>query len=220
MTPPAMSHADASSRTRRAGRAMQRAAGVILLCIVASRAFVAELPFRTPLVDLHAARSAQSEMDATVLRADRGELARVSFACLLLADGALWLGGAALAGWWVHRAAAKPLPAIAAKDPPWTSEKYRQVYGAIRQLRTSEYFDKDFLGMNWPAAQRDYARGSGAMMICGSWLVQELSGYTNLARRRTPTKMPASPATSSTSSPASHTRAGRLISAAESEGAG
>ncbi len=62
-------------------------------------------------------------------------------------------------------------------EPPWTSEGYRKVYAAIRQIRSGGYFDKDFRGSTWPAAQRSFAKGSAAMMICGSWLVQELSGY-------------------------------------------
>ena len=86
-----------SRPVRRAGEALQRAAGVVLLCIVVGRAFVGELPFRTSLLDLQPAPVTQDDPTAPAVRADRGELARVSFACLLLADGAMWLVGGALA---------------------------------------------------------------------------------------------------------------------------
>ncbi|MHC4718422.1 MAG: ABC transporter substrate-binding protein, partial [Planctomycetota bacterium] len=66
-------------------------------------------------------------------------------------------------------------------SPPWTAEVHKQIYGAIRHIRANGYFDKDFRGSTWPAAQRGYAKGSAAMMISGSWLVQELSGYKDRA---------------------------------------
>jgi len=66
-------------------------------------------------------------------------------------------------------------------DPPWRAEPYRQVHDAIRHIRANKYFDKDFVGSTWPAAQQGYAKGSAAMMISGSWLVQELSGYKDRA---------------------------------------
>jgi len=72
-------------------------------------------------------------------------------------------------------------PAERGSDPPWTDPRYRRVHAEIRRLRDSGYFDKDFPGSTWPAAQRGFAKGSAAMMICGSWLVQELSGYKGLA---------------------------------------
>lgn len=72
-------------------------------------------------------------------------------------------------------------PAERHSDPPWTDPKYQAVFREIRKLRDRGYFDKDFLGSTWPAAQRGYAKGSAAMMICGSWLVQELSGYKDIA---------------------------------------
>ena len=81
-------------------------------------------------------------------------------------------------------------PAQRRSDPPWTDPRYQQVHAEIRRLRDSGYFDKDFPGSTWPAAQRGFAKGSkgpkgskdsAAMMICGSWLVQELSGYKGSA---------------------------------------
>ncbi|MCJ7543775.1 MAG: hypothetical protein MUP47_04290, partial [Phycisphaerae bacterium] len=91
---------DDAAFPRLTGAALQRAAGVLLLCVVVGRAFVAELPFRMPLLDLQPAVQRDA---AGPVRADRGELARVSFACLLLADATLWLVGAALAGRLVVR---------------------------------------------------------------------------------------------------------------------
>jgi putative inorganic carbon (HCO3(-)) transporter len=75
---------------------MQQAAAIILLGVLVARAFIAEMPFRTPLPNLQNAQATEGREILT--RIDRGELARASFACLLLADGALWLVGAAVAG--------------------------------------------------------------------------------------------------------------------------
>jgi len=62
-------------------------------------------------------------------------------------------------------------------DPPWTDERYQRVCAAIRELRDRGYFKEGFLGSTWPAAQGGFANGDAAMMICGSWLPQELAGY-------------------------------------------
>ena len=66
-------------------------------------------------------------------------------------------------------------------DPPWTDPRYREVFAQIRLLRERGYFDPAFAGSLWPAAQRAFASGSAAMMINGSWLVQELGGYQDVA---------------------------------------
>jgi len=66
-------------------------------------------------------------------------------------------------------------------DPPWTDPRHKAVYTAIRQLREKGYFHQDFAGYKWPAAQRSFAQGAAAMMICGSWLYQELGGYRDIA---------------------------------------
>jgi ABC-type glycerol-3-phosphate transport system substrate-binding protein len=65
--------------------------------------------------------------------------------------------------------------------PPWTDPRYREVFAQIRLMRDRGYFDRSFAGSLWPAAQRAFASGSAAMMINGSWLVQELSGYEESA---------------------------------------
>jgi len=70
-------------------------------------------------------------------------------------------------------------------DPPWTDPRYRGVFAQVRLLRDCGYFDKAFAGSAWPAAQRAFASGSAAMMINGSWLVQELGGYEEAASART-----------------------------------
>jgi O-antigen ligase len=93
---PTHASAETLSLPQRLGRALQQAAAVILLCLLVGRAFVAEMPFRTPLPNLQVAQA--TDRGPVLSRIDRGELARVSFACLLLADGALWLAGAAVAG--------------------------------------------------------------------------------------------------------------------------
>ena len=64
---------------------------------------------------------------------------------------------------------------------PWTAAGYRDGYAAIRELREKGYFHKNFKGYKWPAAQRSFAKGEAGMMICGSWLYQELGGYKDLA---------------------------------------
>jgi ABC-type glycerol-3-phosphate transport system substrate-binding protein len=70
-------------------------------------------------------------------------------------------------------------------DPPWTDARYREVFSQIRLLRDRGYFDRAFAGSAWPAAQRAFASGSAAMMLNGSWLVQELGGYEEAASART-----------------------------------
>jgi ABC-type glycerol-3-phosphate transport system substrate-binding protein len=70
-------------------------------------------------------------------------------------------------------------------DPPWTDPRYREILTQIRVLRDRGYFDPAFAGSPWPAAQRAFASGSAAMMINGSWLVQELGGYEEAASART-----------------------------------
>jgi len=65
-------------------------------------------------------------------------------------------------------------------DPPWTDERYRQAFGQVRLLHERGYFDPDFRGSTFPAAQRGFASGGAAMMISGTWLAQELSGYKDI----------------------------------------
>jgi hypothetical protein len=72
-------------------------------------------------------------------------------------------------------------PAQRTVDPAWTDQRYLEAFGAIRALRDNGYFREGFEGLTWPAAQRGFAAGDAAMMICGSWLVQELAGYENVA---------------------------------------
>ncbi len=67
-------------------------------------------------------------------------------------------------------------------EPAWTDDHYQQVFSQIRQMRENGYFDKDFRGSTWPAAQRSFAAGNAGMMICGTWLVQELSTYKDAGR--------------------------------------
>jgi raffinose/stachyose/melibiose transport system substrate-binding protein len=62
-------------------------------------------------------------------------------------------------------------------SPRWTDPRYREVFAQVRLMRDRGYFDPAFGGSLWPAAQRAFASGSAAMMINGSWLVQELGGY-------------------------------------------
>lgn len=65
-------------------------------------------------------------------------------------------------------------------DPPWTDERYAKIFAEIRRLRDNGYFKKGFAGLTWPASQRGFASGDAAMMICGSWLPQELGGYKDI----------------------------------------
>ena len=65
-------------------------------------------------------------------------------------------------------------------DPPWTDARYRQVLGQVRLLHERGYFDPDFRGSTFPAAQRGFAAGEAGMMICGTWLAQELSSYRDI----------------------------------------
>ena len=64
--------------------------------------------------------------------------------------------------------------------PPWTAPPYRRVFGQIRAMRERGYFKEGFRGLTWPASQRGFASGDAAMMICGTWLVQELGGYKDI----------------------------------------
>jgi len=97
--------------------------------------------------------------------------------CLLVTLLALSLGG-----WGLLGVGVRPVRLVARKsDPPWTDPRYQAVYQAIRQLRARGYFKEGFRGSKWPAAQRGFARGDAAMMICGTWLYQELGGYKDLA---------------------------------------
>ena len=72
-------------------------------------------------------------------------------------------------------------PAARASDPPWTDPRYVRVFDEIRGLVDRGYFDADMRGSAWPAAQRAFASGQAAMMLNGSWLVQELSSYRETA---------------------------------------
>lgn len=65
-------------------------------------------------------------------------------------------------------------------EPKWTDERYVRVFSEIRRLRDNGYFKKGFRGLTWPASQRGFASGDAAMMICGSWLPQELGGYKDI----------------------------------------
>jgi len=67
-------------------------------------------------------------------------------------------------------------------EPPWTDPRYHEVFTQIRALRERGYFREGFRGLTWPAAQRGFASGDAAMMICGSWLVQELGGYKDIEK--------------------------------------
>jgi len=73
----------------------------------------------------------------------------------------------------------KPLPERKSQ-PSWTDPCYHEVFSQIRALREREYFRQGFQGLTWPASQRGFASGDAAMMICGSWLVQELGGYKDI----------------------------------------
>ncbi len=98
MTAAAQGTPDESSWRGRLGAALQSAAFVVLLACVASRCFLAELPFRSSAVRTAPAGPNSAQGHVTAAPTDRGELARVSFAVVLLAAWALWLHGAVLAG--------------------------------------------------------------------------------------------------------------------------
>ena len=86
------------------GRALGAAAFVALLACVVARCFLAELPFRASALQFvpdraGAPAATTPAADNPVAYApDRSELCRMSFAVLLLASGALWALGGALAG--------------------------------------------------------------------------------------------------------------------------
>ncbi len=71
ITPP-----DSPSPVQRAGWALQRTAAVILLGLLAARAFVGELPFRSSLLNLQSTQTTGRNQPSLLTRADRGELAR------------------------------------------------------------------------------------------------------------------------------------------------
>ncbi len=91
------------------GEKWRAAAFVLLLAAVASRCFVPELPFQGSALDMlpgramaqaHLAGQAQPTVPNNPLayQADRSELARMTYAVLLLAAGMLWAIGGALDG--------------------------------------------------------------------------------------------------------------------------
>ncbi len=106
---------------------------------------------------------------------------RRSIALLIVCAGAVPAGVGVFA-WRMLASAAMPSAGEArVSSPRWIDARHKAVYSSIRELRERGYFHKDFAGYKWPAAQRGFARGSAAMMICGSWLYQELGGYRDIA---------------------------------------
>lgn len=99
MTRPILADTDAERPARRLAGTLETAAFVLLLACVASRAFLAEMPYRTSSLRMPVAAVGASEEP----RADRSELARVTFAVLLLAAGGLWILAGAVDGRLVVR---------------------------------------------------------------------------------------------------------------------
>jgi len=105
MTAEGGSGAAAEQPPGRPGRALRGLAlGLVLFCLL-GRCFLNELPFRTSA--LQGIQALRAGGTSSALGGDHGELARVSFAMVLLAAGGLWLLGGAVAGgtpmrfrWW------------------------------------------------------------------------------------------------------------------------
>jgi len=85
-----------------AGQRLHGAAFVVLLASVAARCFLSELPYDNSalqfLPDDRGILATQPVNNPMAYRADRSELSRMTFAVLLLAAGALWAVGGAVAG--------------------------------------------------------------------------------------------------------------------------
>lgn len=66
----------------------------------------------------------------------------------------------------------------AASDPTgqtWDEPGYLEAAKMIQQISAAgqNYFQEDYLGSTWPAAQNSWAQGRGAMSLNGSWVVSE-----------------------------------------------
>ncbi|MCY2925727.1 MAG: O-antigen ligase family protein [Planctomycetota bacterium] len=98
----------------RIGRGLETTALVIVLACMAARTGIGELEFRNePTYSALKAAAATADKGRPVepgyeLSADRGEVARATFAMVLLGAGAIWLAGGALQG----RLAVRGLPAL------------------------------------------------------------------------------------------------------------
>ena len=89
----------AAGPTERNGGFLHELAFLIILVTVAVRPFLGEMPLRTsPIVQGQAVQSQDAAGHQLAPAVDRGELARVTFAMLLLGAVALWLAGDAIRG--------------------------------------------------------------------------------------------------------------------------
>ncbi len=81
----------------RLGRSLQTTAFVLLVACIAVRPFLQEMTYRTsPLPAAVFDAELRDNKDISTWQTDRAELARVTFAMLLLAAAAIWLLGAAM----------------------------------------------------------------------------------------------------------------------------
>jgi len=86
-------------RRQRAARAAEAAALAMLLACLCARTFIGEVPFRTSaLSEAYNLASAGVAADEPHVRPERMELARMTFAALLLAAAALWFVARAASG--------------------------------------------------------------------------------------------------------------------------
>ncbi len=58
----------------------------------------------------------------------------------------------------------------------WDEPGYLQAAQMIEEVSKSgkDYFQKGYTGSTWPAAQSSWAQGNGAMLLVGSWIVNEV----------------------------------------------
>jgi O-antigen ligase len=77
-------------------RSLEWAAFFLLLMTLAARPFIAEMPYRAPIVAVGSMSAGQGA--GTAMPRDREEFSRVTFAVLILAIGALWVVGGAVGG--------------------------------------------------------------------------------------------------------------------------
>ena len=57
----------------------------------------------------------------------------------------------------------------------WGEPEFLEAAQMIRGLQDQDYFQEDFEGSVWPAAQVEWVNGDVAMMFCGAWLPKEMS---------------------------------------------
>jgi raffinose/stachyose/melibiose transport system substrate-binding protein len=81
--------------------------------------------------------------------------------------------------WAINRVLGKGALLKAANDKTgatWDQPGYLQAAKMVEEVtkKGKDYFEKGMSGSTWPAAQTSWAQGKGAMILVGSWIVNEV----------------------------------------------